>query len=261
MTDIRVSSYNEHGNKRWFKPTDFRFAAKDRVVAIGFSEIPKAMLCLPLGFIKTDQSYQLGVVQGLMPGQNLLITQQGQWVADYIPVLYRSFPFRLAKNADDQFVLCADHDSALISDTSAGFRFFDDEKKLAPEASATATMLMQFEADRPRAILTCKLLSDHDVIEPWLLQLQDKDDIKTVEGLYRINEQKLNALPADALMELRNCGGLLLCYAQLFSMQHMQQLGTVAQRSHWANRAAELANKVAPLNIVDDNGIISFAKM
>ena len=108
MTEIRAISANEHANKRWFKPTDFRFAARDRFVAIGFSEIPKAMLSLPLGLVKNDTSYNLVVVQGFLPGQNLLVTPQGQWVADYIPVLYRSLPFRLAK-ANDQFEIGRAH--------------------------------------------------------------------------------------------------------------------------------------------------------
>jgi hypothetical protein len=44
-------------------------------------------------------------------------------------------------------------------------------------------------------------------------------------------------------------------------MQHLQQLGSVAQRTHWANTANVGSSKVAALNIVDDNGIISFANL
>jgi hypothetical protein len=53
----------------------------------------------------------------------------------------------------------------------------------------------------------------------------------------------------------------MLCYAQLFSMQHLQQMGSVAQRTHWANNANVGSGKVAALNIVDDNGILSFANL
>ncbi len=261
MADIRVISYNEHGNKRWFKPADFRFAAKDKVVAVTLSEIPKAMLSLPLAFIKTDLSYQPVVVQGLLEEKNLLITPNGQWVADYIPLLYRTMPFKLAKNAEEQFVLCVDHESGLVTDTPAGYRFLEDEKKMSAEANANATLLMQFEADRPRTAQACKLLGDYGVIEPWVLQLQQNDEIVTTEGLYRINENKLMEVPAEVLAQLRDCGGLMLCYAQLISTHHMQHLGTLLQRTHWAVKAAESATKVAPLNITDDNGILSFAKI
>ncbi len=120
MPDIRVLSPLEHGNKRWVKPVNFSFALKDRVVALGLSEIPKAMMSLPIAFVKNDSSYMPVAVQGFVSGQNLLVTPQGQWVADYIPVLYRSAPFKLAKNSNGQFVLCADHESGLVIDTIAG---------------------------------------------------------------------------------------------------------------------------------------------
>ncbi len=261
MPDIRVISHLEHANKRWFKPTNFSSVSKDRFVALGLSEIPKAMLCLPIGFIRTEASYLPAVVQGLLPGQNLLVTPSGQWVADYIPVLYRSAPFKLAKNTNGQYVLCVDHDSGLVSDAAAGFPFFADDKNLSEDVNAVASQLMQFEAERPRSVQICKLLEDNGIIEPWNIQLQRDEELQTVEGLYRINELKLNELPAEAMVALRGLGGLMVCYAQLFSMQHMQQLGNVAQRTHWANRANVAAEKVVALNIVDDNGILSFANL
>jgi hypothetical protein len=261
MSDIRVISPTEHGNKRWFKPTHFGFAAKDRGVALGLSEIPKAMMSLPIAFIKTESSYMPAVVQGLAEGQNLLVTPAGQWVADYIPVLYRSYPFKLARNAGGQYVMCVDHDSGLVSDTPAGFQFFADEKALSTETNAIASQLMQFESERARSTQVCKLLDEQGVIEVWPIQLQHGDEIQTIAGFYRINEQKLNELPAEAMLAIRGVGGLMICYAQLFSMQHLQQLGSVAQRTHWANTANVGSSKVAALNIVDDNGIISFANL
>lgn len=261
MSDIRVISLAEHGNRRWLKPTNFSFALKDRVVALGLSEIPKAIMSLPIAFIKAESSYTPVAIQGFINGQNLLVTPTGQWVADYVPTIYRCNPFKLAKNANGQFVLCADHESDLITDAAVGFQFFSDEKSLSPEANAIATQLMQFEAERARSTQICNLLAENHVIESWPIQIQQDNSVQTVEGLYRINEQKLNELPAPVLAEIRNVGGLMMSYAQLFSMQHVQQLGNVAQRTHWANRAKVGGDKVAALNIVDDNGILSFANL
>lgn len=261
MTDIRVLTYGEYANKRWFKPTDFRFAASDRTVPIGFSEVPQAMLSLPLGFIKVEQSYQTVIVQGLLQGQNLLIDANGRWLADYLPLLYRAYPFRLAKNPEGQYVVCADHDSGLVTDAPAGHQFFEEEKNLGKEAGAMASLLMQFETERPHMANVCQLLSDNELIEPWPIQVQQSDGVIVVEALYRVNEKRLMELSVDALAAVRGCGGLMLCYAQLLSMAHLKQLATAAQRTHWANKAAVPAQKVAPLNIVDDNGILSFANM
>lgn len=261
MSKITVVSYQEHGNKRWYKPENFGFAAKDRFLVLGLSEIPKAMLSLPLAFAKNDAGYFPVVVQGFITGKNLLVNADGKWLADYVPLLYRSRPFKLAKNPSSQFILCVDEDSGLISETAAGYPFFADEKALADEVNAIAAQLMQFESDRERSAQLCKLLDANGLFEPWVLQLQQEKEILNVEGMYRINEKKLNELAAEPLLEIRRLGGLVICYAQLFSMQHVQQLGSVAQRSHWANTADVGAPKVAGLNIVDDNGIVSFANL
>jgi hypothetical protein len=261
MTDIRVVSPAEHANKRWFKPTNYSFTARDRLMVLGLSEIPKAMMSVPLAFAKHNGQFVPVVMQSFTDGQNLLVTAGGQWVADYIPLLYRSYPFKLAKNTEGQFVLCIDHDSGLITDTPAGFQFFGEGNSLSAEVTAIASQLMQFEAERTRSMQLCKLLDEQGVIDSWPIQLQEGTEVRTAEGIYRINEQKLNQITGDALAEIRNLGGLMVCYAQLFSMQHLQQMGNVAQRTHWANNANAGASKVAALNIVDDNGILSFANL
>jgi len=261
MSNIQALSSAEHGSKRWFKATDFLFAARDRVVAIGFNEIPKAMMSLPLGFTKVGDTYTPVVIQGLLPNQNLLVSSRGQWLADFVPVVYSTMPFRLAKNTDGEYILCVDVESRLITDGPAGYRLFDDERNLAAEASASAQALIQFEKDRPRIAAASKLLAECNVIEPWPINLQQGEETIKAEGFHRINEARLADVSGETLVELRNTGGLMLAYAQLFSMQHLQHLGQAAQRTHWVNRMAELTNKVAPLDIVDDNGILSFANL
>jgi hypothetical protein len=261
MSKITVISYQEHGNKRWYKPENFGFAAKDRLLVLGLSEIPKAMLSLPLAFAKNEADFVPVVMQGFITGKNLLVNTDGKWLADYIPLLYRALPFKLAKNANGQFILCVDEDSGLISETAAGYPFFADEKALSAEVNMIAAQLMQFETDRERSAQLCKLLDANGLFEPWPLQVQQDKEILNVDGMYRINEQKLNELAGEPLLEIRRLGGLVICYAQLFSMQHVQQLGGVAQRTHWANTVNVGTPKVAALNIVDDNGIISFANL
>ena len=45
-----------------------------------------------------------------------------------------------------------------------------------------------------------------------------------MEGLFRIDEEKLNRLEAVELGELRQCGALPLAYAQLLSMSQTDHL-------------------------------------
>lgn len=261
MPEIRVISWQDHGHKRWLKPNSYAFTAQDQVVAIGLSEIPRLMMSLPIAFAKAESSYLPVALLGFRPAQNLLVGAQGQWLADYIPLLYRSYPFKLARNSENQYVLCVVEESGLVTEGPIGIRFFDENRKPTEETNAVANALMQFENDRSLFLNACRILAEHDVIEPWPFRVQEPDGVNTYEGLFRVNEVKLNSLPADALVALRNTGGLAICYGHLFSMQHVQQLANTQHRTAWSNRQQEPSGKVAGLNIVDDNGTLSFANL
>ena len=70
-----------------------------------------------------------------------------------------------------------------------------------------------------------------------------------VEGLFRIDEAALNALPADALAEVRDANALALAYCQLLSQQRLQALGKLAHERNEAEKA---------LGFGQDNGTFSF---
>jgi hypothetical protein len=74
-------------------------------------------------------------------------------------------------------------------------------------------------------------LQMHKLVKPWPVKLKTESGETMVEGLHCIDETALNALPPDALLELRNTGALALAYCQLLSMQNLQLLGQFAQRS------------------------------
>ena len=261
MPELHVVSWQDHGAKRWLKPFSYAFAAGDQLVALGLAEVPRAAMVLPLAFAKSGGSYLPVAVLGFKQGHNLVVSADGRWLPDYVPLFFRSHPFRLARNADGNFVLCVIGDSGLITDGPAGNRFYDDERKPTPETSAIGTALLQLENDKASMLKATAILAEHDAIEPWPFRVQEAEGIKTYENVYRVNESKLNQLPADALAALRNSGGLVLAYAQLLSMQHLPQLAAAAPRSAWGQQNPEPVRRVAALNIVDDNGTLSFAHL
>lgn len=48
-------------------------------------------------------------------------------------------------------------------------------------------------------------------------------------GLFRIDEDALNALDTEAFLQLRKMGALPLIYCQLLSIQNLQRLGPLAE--------------------------------
>ena len=59
---------------------------------------------------------------------------------------------------------------------------------------------------------------------------------REIGGLYRIDEKRLNELPAEEFEEIRKAGALPLIYSQLLSMQHLPILGKLAEAHAQADR-------------------------
>ena len=61
-----------------------------------------------------------------------------------------------------------------------------------------------------------------------------------LQGLFRVDEEKLNQLDGAALQELQQSGAMGVAYCQLLSMQHLLTLARLAeQQAQWRSAAAQ----------------------
>jgi hypothetical protein len=81
--------------------------------------------------------------------------------------------------------------------------------------------------------------------------------MRPLEGLYRVNEKKVNELPAEALLALRNGNALLMAYVQMLSMQHIHQLGRMLEAMAIVKQRMAAAGK----DVAREHGIVSFANL
>lgn len=229
MPNLQPVSRNRHGTKRWRRYSDYRFATQDMVAPLVATELPKALLTVPIAFLTVEGNVQPFAIQALAPGQNLFVAPDGHWLAGYIPAVYRSHPFRLATTEHGEQVLCIDEDAGQVTDGPEGEPFFTDEGQPATSVRAILDFLTRIEQDRGPTMRACGMLQKHELIQPWPVKVQTAEGEKVVQGLSRLDEVALNALPADAFIELRDAGALLVAYCQLMSMQHLSILGKLAE--------------------------------
>ncbi|KRB77649.1 SapC family protein [Noviherbaspirillum sp. Root189] len=222
-------SKTQHASKRWRRSASYHFAAGDAVIPLGAEELPKAMMAMPLGFVASEEGFTPVAVQGLASGENLFVTRDGSWASNYIPAIYRGYPFTLANTETGQQVLCIDQTSGLVVDGTQGELFFNDDGTPGQAVKGVFDMLTRVHADRESTARICAVLQKHRLIEPWLIKVQSDDGERSIEGLFRIDEVALNALPIDALEEVRKAGALPVAYCQLLSMQHLPALAQLAQ--------------------------------
>lgn len=256
MPDIQAISRERHGNRRWIRFADFKFAVPDALSSLVMAEVPKAMLSLPIGFVLAGDAFAPVAIQGLAPGKNLFVALDGRWVGGYIPVVYRCYPFLLANTKDGQQVLCINEDSGLLSDIQ-GESFFGEDGQPSKAITEVLDILNKVASNQKVTGHVCAVLQKHNLIQPWPIKLKGTEGEKTIEGLYRIDEVAMNRLAAEAFMELRDAGALTLAYCQLLSMQHLPLLGQLAD-AH-AKAAAPLpANDADLLSLMSNDGILDF---
>lgn len=218
-----VVSAERHQGQRWRAPTHFGFAAQDALVPLSALELPAAALALPLAFAAVGEGFVPVAVMGLSAGRNLCVGADGRWLASYLPAAYRSIPFALAPTDGGEHVLCVDEASGLLS-TDEGEPLFDETGQPSPGVVAQLDLLTRIQTDAPYTRQVCAQLQAQGLIQPWALQVEGADGVTAVQGLYRVDEAALNALPAEQFEALRQAGAVPVVYCQLLSMQHLPSL-------------------------------------
>ena len=265
MPNYQAISKQAYGNKRWLRTTSYAFAMKDAILPLSLAELPKAMMSLPIALIVQNERYVPVAVMSIQPDRNHFVTPDGRWLHGYIPASCRGYPFRFLNAPDGKQILCIDQDSGLVSDGPEGEPFFDEAGEPTQAIRETLNLLHQSEQSLKATLAACDLLKQHQLIKPWPIKLKTDAGDKDIAGLFQIDEAALNLLSAEALLEIRNSGGLLLAYCQLLSMQHLSFLGQLAEAHAKADKAAaEATNNIVQngeLNIefLKKNETLSFA--
>ena len=260
MPDIRPVSLSQYADKRWKRYTGYQFAAQDSAVQLDMEEVPKAMLLLPLAFIPQGDGFKVAALLGLGAGKNLFVALDGRWVGGYVPAQYRSYPFVFSPVENGGYVLCVNEDSGLVTQDPADELFFTEDGQQAPVIQDLLKFL-QLQARGHLALdKACAALQAQGLLEPWPIKVQGEQGVQEVQGLYRVNEQALNALDAESLYALKQAGALNVAYCQLLSMQHLSNLGTLLQAHNQiaATQAEQAASKELDLGFLNQRETFSF---
>jgi hypothetical protein len=191
------------------------------------SELPRAVLHLPVAFMRHGDALQPFAIAGLEPGVNLFIAHDGTWTGGYVPAALRSRPFALLPLEDGRRLLCIDEQAGRVGPQqgASGRAFFSEDGKLSPALQPIMDLLSAVEENREATRQACLALEAHGLLIPWEIELKTDTGLRRLEGLFRADEAKMNALPDDAFLQLRRSGAIPLAYAQLLSSPHVHALG------------------------------------
>jgi hypothetical protein len=199
------------------------------VIPLSYTEISLACHDYPVVFVSGDQGKTAAAmaVVGLEQQHNLFVTPELTWDRHaYVPAYVRRYPFcmtRVNVSGAEQPERIACVEKRAIS--AKGDALYNDKGEPLPVWEAMRKLLFEFEADLARTEALCKTIIELGLLEPFNMQAKpDNGESFTLSGMFRVNEQKINDLPADQLKALVQNGVLPRIYAHLMSMSNFTRL-------------------------------------
>ena len=234
------------GFKAQEKP--FGFVGQTHLVPLLIGEFAAASLSYPIVFM--GEPRRPAAVMGVRAGENLF-TQDGGGLQPhaYVPLYVRRYPFALANDqANKQAVVIIDRDSELLTEKKADAPFFDNGEP-TQVVQDMIKFCEQFEQNRLVTEAFCAEMEKLGLFDQQYTDYTPRNQDgspgqpQRIAEYFAISEEKLNALPADKLQELRDNGALKQIYAHINSLGGWEKLMAIAiSRSHEANQAA--ANQI-----------------
>jgi hypothetical protein len=210
----------------------YAFVGASHVVPLTVTEFAPAALSYPVVFLG-DNKLPVAVM-GLRQGENLYVKDDGDFRAEaYIPAYVRRYPFVFANDQVQQrLILCIDRAAPFIVEGGQAPLFVDG--KPSDYVNQAMEFCNNFEQERVRTESFVKLLTDLDLFEVREAVFTPRNEKgepgepQKLADYFAVSEDKLKALPAEKLAELRDNGALGQIYAHLVSLLGWDRLIALA---------------------------------
>jgi len=219
-------SKEKHARKRVKQIDSFSFASRFQLASVMAHEFARAAAIYPIVFIedKTGQGLTPVALMGLQEGENLYVDAAGRWHASYIPAVIRRYPFALAATGKaDQFTVCIDEGSPLVTD-SDGNALFDDAGQPTAVIENVKKYLGELQQMDALTREFCRFVREHDLFTPLKLQVRQGGTVRTLAGSMVINEERLGKVSDEVFLEMRRRGYIPATYAHLVSLGQIERL-------------------------------------
>jgi hypothetical protein len=211
-----------HGDLLVEVGADYSFSKGVNSVPLMAVEFPQAAAEYAIVFSGTAEAFIPAVILGMRGNENLYLTAEGGWQANYIPAFVRRYPFVFSSSQDGKtFTLCIDEAFPGFNREGRGRRLFDEGKKPSAYVSNVLKFLEQYQLEFRRTQAFCNKLKDLGLLEPMRAQANlPSGERLALTGFMAVSRDKLKALPGDRLAELAKTDELELLYLHLQSMRN-----------------------------------------
>lgn len=227
MSSVVFLSSHDHRDLKLISKRFFPHAKNHHMCYLLVHEFPQAALNFPIVFIKDEDTGQFKPVAmfGFKEGENVFY-EEPQWNSTYIPANIRRHPFLMSpKTENDQdWSICIDKDSEHLS-TKDGEALFDSEGKPSQQLEDVKVFLADFiEKDHLTTAFTKQLASLDLFKQNSLVITESNGEQVKVNGVYSIDEEKLNDLSDSDYLMLKKRGFIGPIYTHLTALGQMERI-------------------------------------
>ena len=204
--------------------SDFSIHAERHMSPITVHEFSRAASNFPIVFIKDPESdhYKVVVMFSVLPKQNVFVTAEGKWKANYVPQNMARVPFYVSN--DEEPVICIDENDARVSQEEGEALFSEDGKRSDYFEKIIASMQNLINQDAVTEAFVKKLV-ELELLHSSNLTITRKDGGKQeVTGIHIVDEEKFKKLDDEQVLALNKSGYLGLIYVHLCSLGQTQNL-------------------------------------
>lgn len=207
---------------------DHRWCARLNAVHLNAVEFAKAAADYPIAFVRDEDSgeYAPVAVLGLRSQQNLFVGADGRWRRHcYVPATVRRHPFCIAElpqpKGPPQRLVCVEEAGL----ARGGTPLFKADGSPSPAWEQTQRLLEAIEGARLQTRVLSRRIEALGLLTPFdALALPRQGQRMRLQGLFRVDEERLQAVPGRDLRVLMRKQELRAIYAHLLSLENFARL-------------------------------------
>jgi len=228
MPNLISISNTEHKNLKVNSAYSLSQQSNTHLVPVVIDEFTRLSAQYPLVFIKHEETGQFicAALMGLNEGENLFI-DDNELKTFCLPLNISRQPFFLGlgeSGTDDDMVVCIDMDHPSVG-TDVGDAIFDEQGEQTKLLQDTCSILATLYHGEKNTISYIEQLLSMDLLTPITLSITLNDQSQSqINGLYTIDEEKLQQLDAASLAVMNQSKYLSAAYTMLVSLGQIQSL-------------------------------------
>lgn len=198
---------------------DYSCFESAHMLPLQVQEFMSAATSFPIVFTKNTQTGEFisVAITALKPNTNKLL-KNGQWLSRYLPIQVQLYPFGMSDASEGKIILGIDINNSAVTENGSN-RLFNDagDKTIYLSKRLELAALQANYRDMTKYFIS--LLLKYSLLQSRILTVTGPDGTKTnIDGIYAIDEQKLQQLDDVTLLDFAKRGFYSVIYAHLCSL-------------------------------------------